>query len=1047
MFTFLKVAQPIFDSNRKPLNKKHSTIKRSGSLIILLLLGGMLFTAQRPRAAGSFSDCPRFSEDVRGDIVLIGNISMECSGRPGSACDQSQRGRPPFGGNNDFFMDYTDIDGRDNNTFNSSSANLSLPLGAKVKFAGLYWRANVRKGEGENARDARDASKRGTVLFRAPGSGYVTLTTGDRRKECDKSRDLINPDDQSYRGFYNVTSLVTAAGSGDYTVANIQAGTGKLRSAGWSLIVAYEDQTPNTPLRNLSVYDGFIDFGGNAQDSVTLSGFKTLPVAAGPGASRLGIVAFEGDLRLRGDSLTLNGTTLVNNKGRENNFFNSSIADLGTRVSQRSPSYPNTMGIDVDRQDVPAGVIKNGEQRIRLRSPGEDGVTLVAVTLATTLEQPPIDLHVAKEAPEEVCVGETLTYTIRTENRGRAEAPGVVLKDVLPQNVDFVAASDGCSKIGGEVNCNLGNVPPTPPDDTGKVITITVKPAVAAGGSELLNTATISSAGSLESDPSNNTAEARTRVKELADLTVAQSTSKPEVCAGEELTYTITVTNNGPNKAPGVVLTDMLPANVNVSSLPPGCTRSDNIITCDVGTLDVNAKALLTFVIRPATEAAGTPITNCVSVRGDVCGDDPGNNQVCVLTPVRRKADLMVAMSASAAEVCVNDPLTYSARVTNKGPNSASDVVLTVTLPANVAIDAPLPSGCVNSANTITCNIGELIANAPPATFEFKIRPLPGAEMRIRLVASVTGNICDPATEPNQAEVITKVRPLVDLVVTKTGPSDPVCAGGEITYTVSFTNHGPDAAPNAKLADETPANTVFRSITPPPGSGFTCSGPPVDGTGTVICTNPSMAANTTVSFTLVARILPSTPDGAEITNTATVTSDACEKDLAKNKAMVKTGVVRRVDLSITKTGIVDPASPNMINPRLIYTITVSNKGGCSEAKNVELIDQILDRNYQYVHLLPNLTEGAKCTQYPTGKRQVVCVLAGTIASGDPPRTIKLVFETTSKTEKPTICNEVSIRSDTPDSNPEDDYDNFRIDVGGGRPRVCRFPTDKRAASK
>jgi uncharacterized repeat protein (TIGR01451 family) len=1045
MFTFLKVAQPIFDSNRKPLNnKKHSTIKRSGSLIILLLLGGMLFTAQRPRAAGSFSDCPRFSEDVRGDIVLIGNISMECSGRPGSACDQSQRGRPPFGGNNDFFMDYVDIDGR-NDTFNSSSATLNLPTGAVVKFAGLYWRANVRRGEGDDAKDARDASRRGAVLFRPPKGEYVSLTVGDRRKPCDNSRDLINPDGQSYRGFYDVTSLVAGGGGGSYTVANIQAGTGKLRSAGWSLIVAYEDPNPNVPLRNLSVYDGFVDFGGTAQGRVTLSGFKTPPVEAAPGASRLGIVAFEGDLRLKGDRLILNDTTLVNNKDRRDNYFNSSISDLGVRATQRSPSYPNTMGIDVDRQDIPTGVIKNGEQRIRLRSAGEDGVTLVAVTLANTLKIPEttFNLAVDKEAPEEVCVGQMLIYTITAKNEGPANAPNIVLKDVLPPNVDFVSASDNCSKAGNEVTCNLGNFP----SGREEKVTITVRPTVAAGGTALTNKAVISSSSPLDHDPSNNEAEALTRVKEQADLTVTKSSSKPEVCPDDPLTYTIGITNNGPNKAPGVVLTDTLPANVIIDPLPPGCVHSGNTVTCDIGALEVKATATLKLTVRPTAEAAGVPITNCASVRGDVCGDDPGNNQACVSTPVRRKADLMVALSASAPEVCVNDPITYTAGVTNKGPNTASDVALRVTLPANVSIDAPLPTGCVDSGNLITCNIGEMNANAPRATFDFKVKPLPGAGREIRVGAKVTGNICDPAMDNNETEVVTKVRPLVDLVVTKTGPIDPVCAGGEITYTINFSNNGPNAAPNAKLIDEIPANTVFRSITPPPGSGFTCSGPPVDGTGTVICTNPSMAANTTVSFTLVARILPSTPDGAEITNTATVTSDACEKDLAKNKAMVKTGVVRRVDLSITKTGIVDPASPNMINPRLIYTITVSNKAGCSEAKNVRLIDQILDRDFHYVHFLPERSAGADCRQLPPGKRGVICDLAGTIAPGEPPRSITLVFQISSKTARPTICNEVSIESDTPDTNPEDNYDNLGIDVGGGRPRTCRFPVDKRTAAK
>ena len=51
-----------------------------------------------------------------------------------------------------------------------------------------------------------------------------------------------------------MTALVTAGGAGNYSVADVQAGTGQDRFAGWALFVAYRDNAQ--PIRRLNVYDG-----------------------------------------------------------------------------------------------------------------------------------------------------------------------------------------------------------------------------------------------------------------------------------------------------------------------------------------------------------------------------------------------------------------------------------------------------------------------------------------------------------------------------------------------------------------------------------------------------------------------------------------------------------------------------------------------------------------------------------------------------------------------------------------------------------------------
>src|SRR5206468_12369966 len=82
-------------------------------------------------------------------------------------------------------------------------------------------------------------------------------------------------------------------------------------------------------------------------------------------------------------------------------------------------------------------------------------------------------------------------------------------------------------------------------------------------------------------------------------------------------------------------------------------------------------------------------------------------------------------------------------------------------------------------------------------------------------------------------------------------------AGAELTYTVTATNGGPSIATTTVVSDSVPAGTTFaRSITP---TGWSCTTPPVNGGGDLSCTNASMMAGQTATFTVVVRPLSSTP--------------------------------------------------------------------------------------------------------------------------------------------------------------------------------------------
>lgn len=360
---------------------------------------------------------PRYTTNDNGDITLIGNTLLSCNG--GGSCNNGRNGNGGNVDNNNFTMVYVDTDA-DASTFCSSSATLTMPAGASVLWAGLYW-------GGESASAAR-----ANCRFSTPATGYQNLTA----TQLDVSGNY-------YQGFVDVTARVQASGNGIYWMGNVTSTVNSANHhAGWALVVVYRLATD--PTRNLVAFDGFAHVAPGATVNLVVNGFLTPP--AGAVNTRLGVVAGEGDLGLTGDSFRLNATNLSDAVNPATNFFNSTVSRLGARVATKNPNYANQLGWDVDLVSA-NGILPNGATgaNIALVSTGDRFLPGV-VTFATDLYQPVFneagftksvtDLNGGPVRP-----GDVLEYLVTVRNDGNDASTATVVRDTLPANASFVAGS------------------------------------------------------------------------------------------------------------------------------------------------------------------------------------------------------------------------------------------------------------------------------------------------------------------------------------------------------------------------------------------------------------------------------------------------------------------------------------------------------------------------------------------------------------------------------------------------------------------------------
>ena len=296
---------------------------------------------------------------------------------------------------------------------------------------------------------------------------------------------------------------------------------------------------------------------------------------------------------------------------------------------------------------------------------------------------------------------------------------------------------------------------------------------------------------------------------EKADLSIEKSDDPDPTIAGNQLTYTITITNNGPDNAEGVIVNDNTPQEFKNPeySIDTGNTWNNWNGSLNIGNLS-NGENFQLLIRGTVDSSTNGTISNRASVSSGTSDPNDSNNSATENTTINSSADLYISKEDSPDPVTPGDYIVYTITTTNNGPSEAQNVVITDNIPISKIITPTYSIDGGNNWNTWNgnLNVGNISSgNNFQLLIRGKVRTV--ATGTIENTTSVSSDTYDPDTSNNsdmENTTINSQTPSADLSITKSDNPDPVYAGKTINYKITVTNNGPEVAENVVISDNIP---------------------------------------------------------------------------------------------------------------------------------------------------------------------------------------------------------------------------------------------------
>ena len=696
------------------------------------------------------------------------------------------------------------------------------------------------------------------------------------------------------------------------------------------------------------------------------------------------------------------------------------IWDVGTMVSDSSVRLTLTGTVTTPGTKVNTAQVQTADQPDANSIPG-NGIETEDDQDSVTIEVPQIDLELTKTADKSsVAVGDQVVFSLDLINRGPSDATGVVVADSLPTGISFVSSDATLGSYNSQtglwtVGAIASNVSPS----------LTIVGRVDTPGTKI-NTAQVQAADQpdVDSIPGNgidseDDQDSATILVPQIDLSLEKTADSLMPNVGENVNFTLKLSNAGPDNATGVQVRDLLPTQLSyISHNTASGSYTPATGIWNVGTVAANSDLTLTIVASPTTAGMITNTTEVIAADQPDADSTPNNNdpteddQSSVVIGALL-IDLSVSKTVDNPTPNLNDTITFEIEVKNDGPSDATGIVVQDALPSGLAFLSSNPSvGSYNStngqwtlgnlANASTQTLG-IIARVESTDFVINTAEVIAADQVDR--DSVPGNGVEEEDDQDSVEIQPQV---ADLSLSKTVNNPRPNVGEMATFTITVTNQGPNAATNVSVADQLPTGISFESSTPSQGNYNAATG---------VWTIGTIGSAGQASLDIIGKITSINSK----TNTAQISaSDQFDPNSIPNNGVESeddqdsvTVVPPVIDLELDKSIDIDRV---VVGQQIRYTVVVNNQGP-DDATGVVISDE-LPPGLNFVD--SNATVGSY--NLTTGR----WVLGNLPANSSETLTIDAIVntvQTTTNNAEVILADQFDSDSVPGNSNPnEDDYD-------------------------
>jgi uncharacterized repeat protein (TIGR01451 family) len=490
-------------------------------------------------------------------------------------------------------------------------------------------------------------------------------------------------------------------------------------------------------------------------------------------------------------------------------------------------------------------------------------------TVTTTIT-PVANLSITKVGSNAANVGGPISYAITVSNAGPSAASNTVIVDDVPTTINTITAT--CTQalnaaicpatVGVATNLVTATIPTLP---AGSSVQIIVNGTVSNSATDTItNTARVTPpAGTVDPDVTNNSAVASVPLTPTSDLKIEKFV-KGTHNAGDPITYTVKVTNLGPSRALGSVMTDTIPADISGISVTCseevlGATcplanslnnQSGNTISATIASMPAGSSVVFSIKGNLSTTASGI-VSNTARIAPATGVADLvlANNSAQADTNVTPLADLSVTKvrTSSGAALLPGAPVTYQIIVRNAGPAPASGIQVTDNLPtaltnatwqcvASGTADCDTTSPGTGATGTGNINLANVLVAGNAASFvtiNVSATLSNTAEGTVVNNAQLTppSTVIDPVTTNNLATDTSAVATTIRGHAFSDSTPDGSQGNGEInlsglTVTITPVTGGTPIIVTTDsngdyIAPVTPNTNYSVVITPPPGQAAT----------------------------------------------------------------------------------------------------------------------------------------------------------------------------------------------------------------------------------